>query len=126
MKSKTGYIQTRIRSFGYALKGIVTMLRSQAHAKIHLVATLVVIGTGIYFQVSAGEWCILILAIALVWVAEALNTAIEFLTDLVSPDEHPLAGKAKDVAAGAVLIAAIASICMGIIVFYPHLKAFFS
>jgi diacylglycerol kinase (ATP) len=72
------------------------------------------------------EWCWMTLAIIGVWLAEALNTAIEFLTDLVSPEFHPLAGKAKDVAAGAVLIAAIGAVVIGMFVFGPHLLRMFS
>jgi diacylglycerol kinase (ATP) len=72
------------------------------------------------------EWCWMTLAIIGVWLAEALNTAIEFLTDLVSPEFHPLAGKAKDVAAGAVLIAAIGAGVIGMFVFGPHLLRMFS
>ena len=84
-------------------------------------ATVVVVGCGFLFEVSRVDWLALVLAIALVWVAEAINTAIEFLTDLASPEYHPLAGKAKDVAAGAVLLAAIAAIAIAVIVFAPYI-----
>jgi hypothetical protein len=69
------------------------------------------------------EWCWIVLAIVSVWTAETLNTAFEFLTDVASPEFHPLAGKAKDVAAGAVLLSAIGAVAIGIIIFWPHLLA---
>jgi len=83
-------------------------------------ATLLTIGAGLLFSLAAPEWCAVILAIALVWAAEGLNTALERLTDLVSPQFHPLAGKAKDIAAGAVLLAAIGAFCVGLVVFLPR------
>ena len=84
--------------------------------------TLLVCGLGFYFDVSGGEWVALVLSMAMVWMAEGMNTAIETLTDLVSPQHHPLAGKAKDIAAGGVLIAAIGAAIVGSVVFYPHFK----
>jgi diacylglycerol kinase (ATP) len=111
----------RIRSFRYAMKGILRMLRCQHNAWIHLAGTLVVIGAGLLFQLSSREWCWIILAIAIVWTAEALNTAFEFLADAASPEFHPLVRDAKDVAAGAVLITAIASVVIAAIIFRPHI-----
>lgn len=111
----------RIRSFRCAIKGIWVMSSSQHNAWIHAAATVVVIALGLYFHVTRAEWCLIILAMMSVWTAEALNTAFEFLTDVASPEFHPLAEKAKDVAAGAVLIAAIGSVFIGVVVFWPHL-----
>jgi diacylglycerol kinase len=119
----SNYFQQRVRSFGYAFKGIATLFRTQAHAKIHALATVIVIGLGFALEVERGEWALLVVAICIVWTAEAFNTALEFLVDLVSPGQHPLAGKAKDVAAGAVLIAAIGAMVIGGIVFVPHVCA---
>jgi len=96
------------------------LLRSQHNARIHAVATILVVAAGALFGFSPAEWALIALAIACVWAAEALNTAIEFLVDLASPEHHPLAGKAKDVAAGAVLVAAIGSLVVGALVFGPH------
>lgn len=115
------YLQARARSFGYAFAGIATLFRSQAHAKIHLVATLLVIGLGFLLDISLGEWALLVLAVTLVWVAEGVNTAVEFVVDLASPDHHPLAAKAKDVAAGAVLLAAMGAVAIAILVFAPKI-----
>jgi diacylglycerol kinase (ATP) len=113
----------RLRSIGSAIHGIAIMLRSQHNAWIHAFATLAVCAAGVLFGLSASEWCWIVLAIVAVWTAEALNTAFEFLTDVASPNFHPIAGKAKDVAAGAVLLSAIGSVVIGIIIFGPRLLA---
>jgi diacylglycerol kinase (ATP) len=96
------------------------MIRSQRNAWVHASATVVVCIAGFVFDLSRPEWCWIVLAMVAVWTAEALNTALEFLTDLASPTFHPIAGKAKDVAAGAVLLAAAGSVVIGLIVFGPH------
>src|SRR6266481_7401611 len=110
----------RIRSFKCAFRGIWVMIASQHNAWIHAAATIAVVAVSFYFHLSRAEWCWIILAIISVWTAEAFNTAFEFLTDVASPEFHPLAEKAKDVAAGAVLITAIGSALIGIVVFGPH------
>jgi diacylglycerol kinase (ATP) len=96
------------------------MLKSQQNAWIHTFATIAVVIAGIVLKISYGEWCCLVLAIIAVWMAEALNTAFEFLADVASPEFHPLVKKAKDVAAGAVLISAIGAIVIGVIIFGPY------
>ncbi len=125
MKPKS-ILAKRLASFGYALCGIGTLFRTQFHAWLHLLATLAVVGAGFLFSVTYTEWCLLILAVGLVWSAEAINTAIEFVVDLVSPDHHELARDAKDVAAGAVLLASIAAALMGLIIFGPKFYALIS
>lgn len=122
MQESTLTFTGRIRSFKYAFNGIWIMIQSQQNAWIHTIATVAVLILGIQFNLNAFEWCWVILAVISVWVAESLNTAFEFLTDVASPNFHPLAKKAKDVAAGAVLIAAIGSMLIGIVIFYPHLR----
>jgi diacylglycerol kinase (ATP) len=112
-------MQARVNSFTYAFRGIGILLRSQVNARIHLVATVIVVGAGVWLQLSASDWGLVTLAIAAVWVAEGFNTAIEFLVDLVSPEVHPLAGKIKDVAAGAVLMAAFGAVVVGLLIFGP-------
>jgi diacylglycerol kinase len=112
-----------MRSFACAFRGLGMMLTSQANARIHALATLIVVGLGVFLQLERWEWCAVLFAIGLVWTAEGLNTAIETLTDLVSPGEHPLAGRAKDAAAGAVLCAAMVAAVIGAIVFLPRLAA---
>jgi diacylglycerol kinase (ATP) len=112
-----------LRSFVYAARGLRTMLASQHNAWIHAAATLLAVGTGIVVQVSRFEWLVLILAIVAVWTAESLNTALEFLCDVAAPEFHPLVEKAKDVAAGAVLICAIGALACGALIFVPRLLA---
>lgn len=114
-------LKDRFNSFRYAFKGIADLLKSQPNARIHLVATIGVLTAGAFLELSLNEWCLIILSIAFVFSAEAANTAIEYLTDLVSPDYHPLAGKAKDVAAAAVLLAAIGAAIVGFIIFLPKI-----
>lgn len=115
----------RIRSLRCALRGIWVMISSQHNAWIHAAATVVVVSLGAYFHLTRAEWCWIILAMMFVWTAEALNTAFEFLVDVAVPEFHPLAEKAKDVAAGAVLIAAIGSVFIGVVVFGPHVISIF-
>ena len=115
------YLNGRLRSFGYAFRGLKVLLQSQQNARIHALATVLVVVAGVVLRLSPVEWGLVALAIAGVWAAEAINTAIEALVDLASPEHHPLAARAKDVAAGAVLAAAIGSAVVGGFVFGPHL-----
>jgi len=116
-------LRRRAASFGHALRGIGAALRSELHLQFHAVATVVVIGLGFYCELSSTEWALVALAVAGVWAAELFNTAIEALTNLVSPGYHPLAGRAKDVAAGAVLLAALGALAVGGLVFGPKIWA---
>lgn len=111
----------RLRSSVHALEGIAVMLKSQHNAWVELAATLVVTAAGWLFGVTTVEWCLLILVMMVVWVAEALNTAIEFLCDVASPDFHPLVKKSKDVAAGAVLLSVVGAAVVGAIIFLPYM-----
>lgn len=121
MKTPPGFsIRARAASFSHALRGLRFMIQSQHNAWLHAIATVVVIVGGLGFQISRVEWCFIILSIMAVWIAEALNTALEFVVDLASPDLHSLAGMAKDVAAGAVLISAVGATTIGIVVFAPY------
>ena len=114
-------IAARIRSVRYAARGVAEMFLSQHNAWVHAAATLLVICAGLLLGVTAHDWCWLIMAIIAVWTAEAFNTALEFLCDLVSPELHPLVAKAKDLAAAAVLLSAFGAMCVGIIVLGPYL-----
>ena len=109
-----------IAAVRYALRGVRFML-GERNCQVLAAATVAVVAAGFYFSLSAPEWCAVIGATALVWVAEGLNTALERLADLVSPGFHPLAGKAKDIAAGAVLLAVLAAVSIGVIIFAPRL-----
>jgi diacylglycerol kinase (ATP) len=97
------------------------MLASQHNARIHLLATACACSLGLLIGISRLEWCAIVVAIAMVWMAEALNTAFEFLCDVASPGFHPLIQKAKDVAAAAVLLSAVGAVVIGLMVFVPHL-----
>ena len=121
---RTSYFSGRLRSFGHAFHGLGILVRTQHNARIHFVATIAVAAAGVLARISLPEWALIVLALVCVWATEALNTSLEFMVDLVSPDVHPLAAKAKDVAAGAVLVAAFGSLIVGALVFGPHvLKA---
>lgn len=117
------YIIKRIKSFKWAFKGLFDLFRNHPNAQIHLLAVLVVAAAGFCLGLSTVEWCLVLLCMVLVIGMEAMNTALEYLTDLVSPAHHPLAGKAKDVAAGAVLICAIGAVVVAAIIFVPKLLA---
>ena len=111
----------RLRSMRYAVAGIAYMLRTQHNAWLHAVASAGVVAAGLAFRVTAADWRWLVAAMAIVWVAEAMNTAFEHLCDVVSPEFHDGVQKSKDVAAGAVLLAAIAAAAIGISVFAAYL-----
>ena len=118
-----GFLRARIQSFGYAWRGIIALVLTQGNALVHLAATFAVVLAGFYFKVTPSEWIALVFAIAAVWVSEGLNTAIEALADRITIEEDAVIGRAKDVAAGAVLLAAIAAAIVGFIVFGPRLLA---
>lgn len=113
-----------LKSFGFAFSGIKCCLKER-NMKIHLVMGAIAVILGIVLKLSAVEWAVLALTIALVLALEAVNTGIEALVDLVSPDYHPLAKVAKDVSAGGVLLGAIGSVIVGCFLFIPHLYELF-
>ena len=115
----------RFNSFKYALEGVLELIKSQPNFRIHLVASILVLFMGWFFAIEKSEWCFTIFAIVLVLTAEALNTGLEYITDLVSPDYHLLAEKTKDVAAAGVLIAAMGAAVVGLIIFLPKLMQYF-
>ncbi len=116
-------LQQRADSFRHALRGIGLVLRTQPNAWIHLAATVAVTVAGWLLHVTRGEWLALILAIGLVWTAEALNTAIEFLADEISRQRNERLGFAKDTGAAGVLLASIAAALIGLLIFVPHALA---
>jgi diacylglycerol kinase len=120
-ENKPFRISDRAKSFSYALQGVATFFRTQHNAWIHLIAAVIAVALGVWFDIGSARWCMVIIAIAMVFITEMLNTAVEFLTDLVSPQFHPLAKMAKDVAAASVLFAAIAAGIIGMIVFLPEM-----
>jgi diacylglycerol kinase (ATP) len=121
------FIKSRLKAFGYAFSGWWYVIRTQRNAWIHIVVSLAVILMSFFLHISSGGWALIILAIALVWIAEFLNTALEAVVDLASNhQQHELARLGKDVGAAAVLIAAIASIIIGLLVLGPPLWAVIS
>jgi diacylglycerol kinase (ATP) len=107
---------------GRAIAGVSTLVATQANARIHLAVTAGVFLSGWFFGVSARDWCWLLVAVTLVWTAEALNTAVELLGDATSGGAyHPLVGKAKDVAAAGVLLAAMGAALIGVIILLPRI-----
>ena len=115
------WLRQRQRSFGYAWRGVLVLLREQPHARLHLLATALAVGLGLWLDLDRADWQSLLLTIALVWLAEGLNSALEYLGDAAVPEHHPLVGKAKDVAAGAVLICSLFALAMAALIFPPYL-----
>ncbi|SMB92990.1 diacylglycerol kinase (ATP) [Thermanaeromonas toyohensis ToBE] len=114
-----------IKKFEAALAGLLYTLRTQVNMAIHLGAAVAVFLLGYYFQLEGWEWGVLILTVTLVLAAETFNTALELAVNLSCPHYHPLAQKAKDVAAGAVLVTALGAVIAGILIFLPKfLRAF--
>lgn len=111
-------IRKFIKSFSYAIQGIVTAM-SEQNFRFHLLSTVIVVIAGFLTGLSITEWMIIVLVITLVIGAEMFNTAIERVVNLVSPDYHPLAKQAKDIAAASVLVFAACSVIIGILIFLP-------
>ena len=109
------------KSFSYALTGIKTALWTERNMRIHLIASIFVIGFSWYFSVSKLEWLFVIVAIGGMFSLELINTAIERVVDMVTEEYHPLAKQAKDLAAGAVFIYAVTAVVIGILIFFPHI-----
>ena len=114
----------RLSSFKHALNGLLILLREEHNARIHLAVAMVVIAAGLYFHISGLEWIVVLLCVGLVFAMELVNSAIEALSDYVTTEKHELIKKAKDLAAGAVLIASIIALIVGMIVFVPKVFAF--
>ncbi len=121
MKNERFSIKKRLRSFGYAFNGIKTLLRDEHNSRIHLTAMIAVVVLGFVFRIKPTEWCIVALCCGGVLMAEAMNSAIEAIADLVSPEFHPLIKKAKDIGAAGVLMMAIAAAAAGLIIFIPYI-----
>jgi len=114
-------ISARLESVGYALSGLGFVIRNEHNARIHIATAIAVMALGTYFQISGSDWIILILAIISVLFAETINTAFEYLCDVVSPQKNEAVKHAKDIAAGAVLITAIGAVIIGAIVLLPYI-----
>jgi len=110
------FLAGRLRSFADAFAGLRVVVVTQRNTWIHAVATLLVVALGVWLELGRLDWCWLVVAIALVWIAESFNTALESLADASVPEQHPLVRRAKDSAAAAVLLAAIAAAAIGFLV----------
>lgn len=119
-------IRKAIRSFRYAGMGIYSLFRYENNARIHLIACILVVIAGISLNISSNEWCTIVILIGLVWSAEAINTAIEKLADVVSPDYHRAIKDVKDLAAAGVLILAVSAVIVGGIIFIPKILSLLS
>ncbi len=113
----TNIVTQEIQSFGYAIKGFLTSVKRDRHFRFHVFASIAVIAAGFYLEVTKAEWLILIICIAMVFAMELLNSAIETLTDMVSPEWNVHAGRVKDISAAAVLVCSIASAIIALLVF---------
>jgi len=120
-----GYLSNRFKAFRYAVNGLFVFFKEEQHAKIHLFVFLFVLIGGFYFDISKIEWIVLLLTSALVFGLEMINSALERALNRIHPEQHEVIGKAKDIAAGAVLITAIFAVLIGIMVFLPYVQALF-
>ena len=114
-------LKRRTGSFRFAFNGIIFLFKYEPNAWIHLTIAILVIVFGFILGLKAAEWCLVILAIGLVLMAEAMNTAIENMVDMISPENNELAGRIKDLSAAGVLLAAIGATTAGLIIFIPKI-----
>lgn len=114
-------IKSIFKSIKYAFEGLIHVVKTQNNARFHLLATIIVLGLSIWLKLDALEWCLILVAISLVWIAECFNTTLESFFDLVNPEPNPLVKHGKDSGAAAVLIAAFLSVALGFIILGPPL-----
>ncbi len=115
------FLRSRLHSFRHAFRGWGYVIRTQRNAWIHTLASTLVVALGLWLRLPRRDWAVLLLTIGLVWTAEFLNTALEAVVDLASPQQHPLARIGKDVGAAAVLIAALIAVLTGLLILGPPL-----
>mgnify|MGYP001818416139 FL=1 len=121
MPKKESFFSNRIKSVGFAFRGAVLLLKTEASIKIQFVIALVVTGAGFFFNISFSEWIIQILAIGLVMSIDGINTAIEEIANFIHPEHHNKIGIIKDISAGAVFIAAVFASIIGLIIYLPKI-----
>ncbi|WP_439153222.1 diacylglycerol kinase [Winogradskyella sp.] len=121
MQNKESFIVNRLKSIGYAFKGMLILIKTEASIKIQVVIALVVTIAGFYYNISNTEWIVQIAMIGLVMSIEGVNTAIEYIADFIHPDHHPKIGLIKDIAAGAVFIASVVAVIIAIIIYFPKM-----
>ena len=116
--------KSRFNSFKYAFNGLYILFKSEPNALIHLLAVITVIFMGLFFEIEKQDWIIVLLLFALVFISELFNSSIEYLSDIISLEYHPLIKKIKDMSAAAVLISALISLIIGVIIFLPKITSF--
>lgn len=114
-----------MKRFRYAINGLISAFRTEVNMLVHIIAAVLICITGFYFNLTSVEWVVIVLCIVLVISFELINTAIEELCNMVHPEQHPIIKKVKDIAAAAVLVAAIGSVVAALIIFLPKLILFF-
>ncbi|WCO02922.1 diacylglycerol kinase [Psychroserpens ponticola] len=121
MSKKDSFLVNRLKSVGHAYKGVVHLIKTESSIKIQVCIAIAVTITGFYFDISNTEWLIQIVFIGLVMSLEGMNTAFEHISDFVHPDTHEHIGRIKDIAAGAVLIAAVSAVIAALIIYIPKI-----
>lgn len=121
MAKKESFLINRFKSVGYAFKGAILLLKTEASIKIQFVIALLVTIAGFYFNISTNEWIIQLLAISLVMSIEGINTAIEEIANFIHPEHNNKIGLIKDIAAGAVFIASVFAVIIGFIIYLPKI-----
>ena len=121
MSKKESFLVNRLKSVGYAFKGAVYLVRTEASIKIQVFCAIMVTIAGFYYDISKTEWLFQIAFIGLVMSLEGINTAIEYIADFIHPDRHETIGKIKDIAAGAVFIAAISAAIAALVIYIPKI-----
>ncbi|HSL86406.1 MAG TPA: diacylglycerol kinase family protein [Bacteroidales bacterium] len=121
MKTENFSAKSRLDSFRFAIKGLLTLIRSEHNARIHLGAALLAIASGIILKISRAEWMLIIIVIGMVFLAELINSSLEAIADVTEPEKNEKIGKAKDYAAASVLVSAIVSLIIGGLIFIPKI-----
>jgi diacylglycerol kinase (ATP) len=119
MQKKESFLINRLKSVGYAFKGMLVLIKTEASIKIQLFIAIAVTIAGFYFEISTTEWMVQVAIIGLVISMEGMNTSVEYIADFIHPDHHPKIGLIKDVAAGAVFIASIVAVIIACIIYIP-------
>jgi diacylglycerol kinase (ATP) len=120
-KKESSFVANRIRSVGYAFKGAIMLLRTEASVKVQFTIALLVTAAGFFFDISSNEWTTQLLAIGLVMSMEGINTAVEEMANFIHPEHHNKIGLIKDIAAGAVFFSSIFAIIIGLIIYLPKI-----
>ena len=125
MKSEKFSVRKRVLSFKYAFNGLKIMLKEEHNSRIHLVAAILALALGVFLKLSPTEWVLLCMVIGAVFMAELFNSSLENLADIISPDKNEKIGKAKDLAAAAVLVSALVAVVMACFIFLPKILMLF-